>query len=141
MSRPKLVPELYCSDIKTSLDFYLNLIGFSIRYERAEEGFAYLELDGIELMLEEAAADSDNPRTWWTAKAKKPYGRGINLQMEVDDVQEIHDRLLSANWPLFRAMEEKWYRVDGGKAGNRQFVVQDPDGYLLRLFTSLESQT
>jgi hypothetical protein len=23
------------------------------------------------------------------------------------------------------------------KAGNRQFVVADPDGYLLRLFTSL----
>ena len=46
-------------------------------------------------------------------------------------------------------LEERWYDVDvvaptgkwnaSGpmKAGNRQFVVADPDGYLLRLFTSL----
>jgi hypothetical protein len=47
------------------------------------------------------------------------------------------------------ALEERWYDVDvvapAGRwnrvgpmqAGNRQFVVEDPDGYLLRLFTSL----
>lgn len=139
MSRPKLMPELYCSDIKTSLSFYVDLIGFSISYERPEENFVYLDLDGIELMLEQVAEDSDNPRTWWTGKPEKPYGRGVNLQMQVSDVDAIHERLLTVDWPLFRPMEDKWYRVDGGKTGNRQFVVQDPDGYLLRFFTSISN--
>ncbi|MEO9168740.1 MAG: VOC family protein, partial [Aestuariivirga sp.] len=29
--------------------------------------------------------------------------------------------------------EEKWYRAGDEEVGQRQFLVQDPDGYLLRL--------
>lgn len=51
------------------------------------------------------------------------------------------------------ALEERWYDVEvvtpAGKwnrigpmpSGNRQFVVEDPDGYLLRLFTSLGTRS
>jgi hypothetical protein len=31
------------------------------------------------------------------------------------------------------APEEKWYRTGARETGVRQFLVQDPDGYLLRL--------
>lgn len=34
-------------------------------------------------------------------------------------------------------LEERWYRPDAFEAGNRQFVVADPDGYLLRFFEDL----
>ncbi|WP_156899359.1 hypothetical protein [Pleomorphomonas koreensis] len=34
-------------------------------------------------------------------------------------------------------MEERWYRQKDEEAGNRQFVLVDPDGYLLRFFTNL----
>lgn len=34
-------------------------------------------------------------------------------------------------------MEERWYRVNEQETGNRQFVVADPDGYLLRFFEDL----
>jgi hypothetical protein len=34
-------------------------------------------------------------------------------------------------------MEEKWYRADNVYVGNRQFIVQDPDGYLLRFYQHL----
>jgi len=30
-------------------------------------------------------------------------------------------------------VEDKWYRRDDSEVGQRQFVVADPDGYLLRL--------
>ncbi len=34
--------------------------------------------------------------------------------------------------------EEKWYRISPSEAaGVRQFLVQDPDGYLVRLQMSL----
>ncbi len=127
----KLVPELLVSDHAASLDFYVGVIGFSVRYDRPAEKFAYLDLDGAELMIEQ---ETD---FWLTARREKPYGRGINLQIEVGDLDGILARLRAAGIPLFRPVEEAWYRTGDTYAGNRQFLVQDPDGYLLRLFEDL----
>ncbi|HSW93417.1 MAG TPA: VOC family protein, partial [Gammaproteobacteria bacterium] len=33
---------------------------------------------------------------------------------------------------IFLPIEEKWYRANNVELGNRQFIVQDPDGYMLR---------
>ena len=52
-NRPKLVPELYCLDLSDSLEFYCELLGFTVLYSRPEEGFAYLDMNGVELMLDE----------------------------------------------------------------------------------------
>ena len=41
-----LVPELDVADLEVSLDFYLAVLGFSVRYRRPEEAFAYLEREG-----------------------------------------------------------------------------------------------
>ncbi|WP_175199400.1 hypothetical protein [Achromobacter insolitus] len=38
----------------------------------------------------------------------------------------------SAKWPLFRNPAEQWYRGNDVEIGVREFLVQDPDGYLLR---------
>jgi catechol 2,3-dioxygenase-like lactoylglutathione lyase family enzyme len=133
----RLVPELLCSNLKASVAFHVDLVGFTVAYDRPEEGFAYLDLEGSELMLDEAPEETGDERVWWTARPEKPYGRGINFQIEVSDVDAIHDRLKEADWPLFRPMEEQWYRKDESEVGNRQFLVQDPDGYLFRFFSDL----
>ena len=40
-------------------------------------------------------------------------------------------QLREAAWPLFMEPEAKWYRLSPSEqAGVRQFLVQDPDGYL-----------
>lgn len=131
----KLVPELLCSSLSDSLAFYVDLVGFSVLYDRPEDRFAYLDLEGAQLMLEEAR-DTDTD-AWWTARPEKPYGRGINLQIEISDVDSVARRVEAANWPLFLPMEEAWYRAGATEVGNRQFLVQDPDGYLLRFFSDL----
>lgn len=33
---------------------------------------------------------------------------------------------------IFLPLEEKWYRLNEIEVGNRQFIVLDPDGYMLR---------
>ncbi len=137
MGYPKLVPELYCSDLSASLAFYVDLIGFKIMYDRPEDGFAYLDYDGAHLMLEETPEGSTSDRSWWTAKPEKPYGRGINLQIEVSDVDVLYIAVNQVAHPLFRPMEDRWYRMDAAETGVRQFLVQDPDGYLLRFFSDL----
>ncbi len=50
----RLIPELDVSDLERSLKFYVDVVGFSVLYDRPEERFAFLDLDGARLMLEEA---------------------------------------------------------------------------------------
>ena len=42
-------------------------------------------------------------------------------------------RITEAGWPIFVEPEEKWYRAGDVEIGVRQFLIQDPDGYLVRL--------
>lgn len=123
-----LVPELNVSSFATSLDFYTRILGFSVAYDRPEEGFAFLALGDAQLMIDEIGEG----RTWQTAALERPLGRGINLQIEVQAIAPILQRLKENDIPLFMETEEKWYRQSDHEVGNRQFLVQDPDGYLLR---------
>jgi catechol 2,3-dioxygenase-like lactoylglutathione lyase family enzyme len=131
---PRLVPELDVEDLDRSLRFYTELLGFRLRFERPDERFAYLDLDGAELMLEEAAGPG---RRFRTAPLEHPYGRGVNLQIEVADPDAILQRLGQAGIAPLIPLEERWYETGAVLSGNRQFVVADPDGYLLRIFTDL----
>jgi catechol 2,3-dioxygenase-like lactoylglutathione lyase family enzyme len=127
-----LVPELIISDLATSLRFWCDLIGFRVLYERPAEGFAYLERERAEVMLE-ALGD----RSWAVGTLARPFGRGINLQIEATSLTPMLEALERARWPLYRQPEERWYPVGAMEAGQRQFLVQDPDGYLLRFAQSL----
>jgi catechol 2,3-dioxygenase-like lactoylglutathione lyase family enzyme len=133
----KLVPELDVTEMSASLNFYVTVCGFTIRYERPEERFAYLERDGVELMLEQAEGPG---RRFRTAPLEKPFGRGVNFQIEVRDVDALLTDISAAGYIPFIALEERWYRTDNGYVGHRQFAVADPDGYVLRFFQDLGSR-
>jgi hypothetical protein len=68
---------------------------------------------------------------------QRPFGRGINLQMAVDRIAPILAALDGAGWPLHEQPNEAWYRIGGYEGGQREFLVQDPDGYLLRFAEDL----
>ena len=130
-----LTPELYCTDIKTSLAFYVDILGFEIQYQRPEEGFAMLERQGSRIMLDQIVPG--NKRSWITAPLEAPFGRGINLQMMTSRIDELYAKIQNSGARIFLPMEEKWYRANDMGLGNRQFIVQDPDGFLLRFFEDL----
>lgn len=132
-----LVPELVVSDLTASLQFWCDYLGFAILYDRPEESFAYLALGDAQVMLEQY---DPTDRSWETGLMEKPYGRGINFQIEVEAVAPILERLKQANYPLFIPLEERWYRADDMEFGQQQFLVQDPDGYLVRLIEDLEER-
>ncbi len=129
-----MVPELLVSDLDASLRFWRGLCGFAVAYDRPEDRFAYLDRAGRQVMLEEVMAPG---RRWVTAPLERPFGRGINLQITVDDVAPILASLDAAGWPLFLEPEEVWYRAGTGETGVRQFLVKDPDGYLVRFSQGL----
>ena len=130
-----LVPELSVRDWRKSRAFYCDLLGFQCLYDRPEEGFAYLALGGAELMIDQIGIGRtfDNGH----APQEPPFGRGLNLQIKVDHIAPRLAGLEQAGWPLFLPPEDKWYRRGAEELGNRQFVVADPDGYLLRFFQDL----
>jgi catechol 2,3-dioxygenase-like lactoylglutathione lyase family enzyme len=130
--RPRLVPELDVADLARALRFYVEVCGFRVDYERPEEGFAYLEREGAEIMLQ--AADGPG-RRFRTATLEHPYGRGINLQIEVADAGGLHAAMVEAGVETLVGLERRRYRVRGEEVAAEQFVVADPDGYLLRFFT------
>jgi catechol 2,3-dioxygenase-like lactoylglutathione lyase family enzyme len=130
-----LVPELGVSDIQASLSFWRDLLGFEIAYDRPDARFAYLVRGRLQVMLCEL-----NGR-WETAPMQRPFGRGINFQMVVDRIDPILAALGNANWPLYEPPNEAWYRAGDQEVGQREFLVQDPDGYLIRLVERLGTRT
>ncbi len=122
-----LVPELTVSDFAVSFAFYTDILGFRRLYGRPEERFAYLEREGAQLMIEQPV-----DRAWITGKLDHPFGRGINLQIACRDATALHDRCVSHGLALYMDLEDAWYRRDAVLLGCRQFLIQDPDGYLLR---------
>lgn len=124
-----LIPELAVTDWRRSLVFYRDLIGFSVRYAREAEGFVFLELGTAELMLDQIGLGRDFGAD---ERLRPRLGAGLNLQLSVSDVDAVHRRVLAADLPLVLDIEERWYRRNDEEVGQRQFVVADPDGYLIR---------
>jgi catechol 2,3-dioxygenase-like lactoylglutathione lyase family enzyme len=124
-----LVPELMILDMSKSRAFWVDLLEFQVLFRR--ESHDYLRFGEVELMICQAT------RHWSTGPYDPPLGRGVNLKFFVDDLDALHARVVAANWPIFEDVTEEWPVQDGVARGYRQFLVQDPDGYLIRFATKL----
>ncbi len=128
-----MIPEFDVKNLEKSIHFYVDLIGFNIIYERKEDKFAFLQFENIQIMLQELNGD----KKWETGTLEYPFGRGINFQYDVKNAQEIYNRLKSEKYPIFVDFEEHWYRKDDVLLGSKEFLVMDPDGYLIRISEDL----
>ena len=133
--RNPLTPELSVSDWRASLRFYRDILGFTVDYQRPEEGFAFLRLGEARLMIDQIGLGRDFDGGH--LPDAHPFGRGVNLQIEVADAAALAGALRAQGIPLLLPIEDRWYRKGDQETGNRQFVVADPDGYLLRFFEDL----
>ena len=86
---PSLVPELDVADLDVSRTFYVDLLGFRVVYERPAERFVYIARDRAAIMLEEAAGPR---RRFRAAPLARPFGRGVNFQLEVPDVDAVYEK-------------------------------------------------
>ena len=120
-----LIPELSVTNIEKSKKFYLNL-GFKIMYERKEDKFCFLYLEDNQIMIEEIN------NNWNVGEMKYPFGNGINISMTVSDIYSFYESIISKKVVLFRKIKTSKYRVDDIIYEDKEFLLQDPDGYLLR---------
>lgn len=128
-----LIPELIVSDLRLSLGFYRDLLGFELVYERPEERFAFLSFGSAQIMLLEDN-DSQHSRT---GDLRYPRGQGINLSIRTEQLGRVAQSLEVAGHPLRIPIREQWHRQDELVHGEKQLWVMDPDGYLLRFIEPL----
>lgn len=125
----KLIPELSVANFEKSLGFYTKILGFKIEYQREESKFAFLSLQGSQIMIDQGNNTEKSP--WFTGLLDYPRGRGIHFQLEVKDISIIFNKLKKQNYPIKEPIKEYWFRKGDCLIGMKGFLVMDPDGYLL----------
>lgn len=130
---PPTIPELLVTNFTKSLAFYTETLGFDILYTRGAAVFAMLRLGRVQLLLEQLTED-----VWLTGPMEQPYGRGINIEMEHPDPESLSINLVAKGIELYRLLFTVTRDLaNGTRSRSVEFLVQDPDGYLLRFVASV----
>ena len=127
MKYHSMTPELTISDIEITKDFYLNKLGFTLEYEREEDKFIFLSYNGSQFMFEQIHEEG-----WNIGKLEYPFGRGINFSIRAPNIRKQYQAVIDCNIKLFRELQEATYKCGNEEILEVQFLIQDPDGYLLR---------
>ncbi len=135
MKSNSLKPELYVSNFQKSLDFYTRILGFIVEYQRSDPLFAFLSYQDSHFMIQEL--DPNEDKAFITGSFEYPFGRGINFQINTDNIERLVESLKSHSYPLRRELQDSWYKKGNIISGSRQILIQDPDGYLLRFSQDL----
>ena len=122
----KMIPELSVFDIEQTKRFY-NDLGFKIEYERPEEKFVFMSFQDSQFMFEQI---HDNG--WNIGELIYPLGRGINFSIAVDDIEGLYKLAKTLNLEIYRELNRSIYQVNGTEETQTEFLIQDPNGYLLR---------
>lgn len=125
-----LIPELRVFDLKKSKKFYTEILGFKVEYSRSD--FAMVVLGECQIMLQQLTLPSVNGSWNVTDDMEYPLGRGINFQIILPDIMPIYNSLKQNNVPIFIDILISHYKENDIVYTVKEFLVQDPDGYLLR---------
>ena len=126
MNFNRMIPELSVFDIERTKKFYREL-GFKIEYERTEDKFVFMSFQDSQFMFEQIHDDG-----WNIGELVYPLGRGINFSIAVDDIEELYKLVNNLNIKLYRELTKNIYQVNGIEEMQIEFLIQDPNGYLLR---------
>ena len=69
---------------------------------------------------------------WSVGKLEYPYGNGINISMSVNNIECLYENLKDKKIQFFLELKINEYRVNNKTFQDKEFLIQDPDGYLLR---------
>src|SRR5262245_33990089 len=124
----KIIPELIVFDYEQTLPFWRDILGFVVQFDRPSDRLAMLEHpDGAQVMFFERDGG------WETGPFERPLGRGVVIQVFVADVDAVATRVVAAGLSFFVAPFEKWRDWGDRLGGQREFLVLDPNGYLVKV--------
>jgi uncharacterized glyoxalase superfamily protein PhnB len=120
----KLNPFLYVTNVRDSMAFYHEILGFDMGTLYPDEynpTFAPMVMDGHKLMLEEV--DVELP----AYHKHGVCGSGVQLFLEVPNVDETYERLKHNAQVVDQIADRPW---------GRTFSISDPDGYIISFYNS-----
>lgn len=114
-------------DVKHSIDFYSNQLGFSIDFVGEGPKFAILSRDNFSVMLRKLDADNYvRPNripfieAGWHTNGKEAW----DAYIWVDNADRLFEEFKAKGVSIIKPIENTDY-------GNRDFEIEDPDGYIL----------
>ena len=117
--------ELFVEDMEESIGFYTRVLGFEVArnepgdYASLQNGDVVLGIGPISKLPEE-----DGYFTREIASSRR--GLGVEIVLEVEDVDEWHRRVVASGHPVLEPPQKRPW-------GLKDFRIVDPDGYYLRL--------
>ena len=115
--------ELFVDDLAPAVDFYCRVLGFR-KLAQPPGGYTPLERDAVRLALNlRAELPADHPIQ---RGAHERVGGGVELVLEVDDIDARHRHVVGQGWPLSAPLTRRPWRLT-------DFRVTDPDGYYWRV--------
>jgi catechol 2,3-dioxygenase-like lactoylglutathione lyase family enzyme len=114
-------PELFVADIKASLDFFTQKLGFSIAFTYGEPPFyAQVRRDGARLNLK----CMDRPVFDPALREQEELLSAAMTVAAADEIKQLFLEFQSANVTFFQTLKKQPW-------GARNFIIKDPDGNLL----------
>lgn len=114
MKFKNLIPMLYTEDIKGTVEFYTNVLGFECGALSKEWGWASLHRDHVSLMLAQPNEHLPFERATFTG----------SFYFKVDEIE--------AFWQEVKNEVKICYPLEDFEYGMREFAVYDNNGYLLQ---------
>lgn len=129
-----LIPEISVKNIEKSKEFYISILGFKLEYERIFDKFIFLSFEEAQLMIEEINGN------WSVGKISYPFGNGVNFQISTENIDDIYKKCKQKKINFFREMMINEYKIDNQVITEKEFLIQDPDGYLIRFQKTIKNQ-
>jgi len=119
----KLSPVLMVDDVKKSIEFYKNVLGFAVTMvfpDESNPGFAGLANGQVEIMLQQRASLEEE----YPIFSGKALGGTFTLFIETASISSLYDACKSSNSKIVKDMHKTFYGTD-------EFAVADNDGYVV----------
>lgn len=133
MKLVQLTPNLMVADVNKSMEFYCEVLGFSVRmavdYKKAayvdeippnrEYIYAQLEQGGVEIMVQKKESmQEDVP-----VLTSQPIGASVSLYIIMEGIEKLYHQV-KEKCDCIKDLQTTWYSM-------KEFYIRDIDGYIL----------
>lgn len=116
--------ELFVVDVDRAIAFYADVLGFTL--DRRDPGYASVRHGQVVFGLGPIAKLPESGGYFTQDRLAGDRGLGVEIVLEVDDVDHVYDHVRGTGYPLHEPLQERPW-------GLRDFRIVDPDGYYLRI--------
>lgn len=124
-----VIPSLRSQDLEGSVQFYVDVLGFSVRRGGPPEGNVSVQRGDANLMLESAAAEFYSDAYNAAIRERMGTPGPTALYIEAEDLEALWARVNAAGAQIVDPLADRPW-------GQTEFTVEDPDGNWLTFWKS-----